>query len=266
MKNTQLSVADGIATLTLSRPERKNALSNAMRIDIEEALAQLRADDQVRALVLTGAGGDFCSGGDLSSFGDGDKRADGMGRERMRALHRAFSALADFDRPVIAAVDGVAYGAGFSLALAADLVIASDRARFCLSFSRVGLVPDLGALYTLPRIVGMQRTRELAYSAREVRADEARELGIVLEVHKQEDLLPRAVQLAAAVAAASPVAFSMTKQLLKSSFDLERDTFLEAEANAQAVAFTTEYLKEAAGRFMRREPARFQWPARDADR
>src|SRR6516225_9160641 len=110
MENLQLSVADGIATLTLSRPERKNALSTAMRIDLEDALAQLRANPDVRALVLTGAGGDFCSGGDLSSFG-GDKRADGAGRAAMRALHRVFSELADFDRPVIAAVDGVAYGA-----------------------------------------------------------------------------------------------------------------------------------------------------------
>lgn len=259
MEDIRLNIEAGVATITLNRPERKNALSAAMKAELRDALEQLCTDPQVRALVLTGAGGDFCSGGDLSAIrnaGEGD------GRANMRELHRIWTALADFDRPVVAAIDGVAYGAGFSLALAADLVIASERARFCFSFARVGLVPDLGAIHTLPRVVGMQRARELLYSARELQAAEARELGFVLEVLPAERLAARAQELAAALAGSSPTAFSMTKQLLARTFELDRGALLEAEANAQTLCFGTEYVKEAAGRFLRREAPRLQWPAR----
>ncbi len=258
LETIELSVVEGIAMLTLSRPGRLNAVTRAMRDELEHALDVLRRDPGVRALVLTGAGGNFCSGADLGGASGGVEGAEILAS--MRTWHRALRAVADFDRPVVAAVDGVAFGMGFPLALAADILIASDRARFCVSFARIGLVPDLGLLYMLPRIVGMQRARELVYSAREFGATEAQDLGIALEVHIPEALLLRAMQIAAALAESSPTAFSMTKRLLSSSFDLGRDAFLDAEANAQAVAFNTTYLKESAARFMRHEPARLQWP------
>ena len=258
MTSIQTAIADGVATLTLARPQLKNALNAQMGEELGEALASLRRDPDVRALVLTGAGGDFCSGGDISNMQGA--RGSEAAQARMSELHRVYDALLEFDRPVIATVDGVAFGAGFSLALAADFVLASQRARFCLSFARVGLLPDLGALHMLPRLIGMQRTKELVYSARELPAQEAVALGLVLEVLPAPALQARALEIAAAMAQVSPFAFAKTKQLLARSFETDRRALLGAEASAQAIALESDYTKEAVGRFMRREPARFQWP------
>ena len=256
-------VLEGVATLTLSQPGRKNALNQQMQVELDAALQALRADPAVRALVITGAGEDFCSGGDISAI---EQRLDNgaeAGRARMLEQHRTFQRLLAFDRPVIAAVDGVAFGAGFSFALAADLVIASTRARFCLSFARVGLVPDLGVLHTLPRMIGLQRTRDLIYSARELSAEEAQSFGLVLEVLPPAALQARAQAIAQAMAQASPGAFSATKALLARSFELDRGALMEAEANAQGIAFSSDYVKKAMGRFLRREAPRFRWPRSD---
>ena len=258
MTSIQTAIADGVATLTLARPQLKNALNAQMGDELGEALAALRRNPEVRALVLTGAGGDFCSGGDISNMQG--SRGSEAAQARMGELHRVYDALLEFDKPVIAAVDGVAFGAGFSLALAADFILASQRARFCLSFARVGLLPDLGALHMLPRLIGLQRTRELVYSARELPAPEALGLGLVLEVLPAHALHERALEMATALAQASPFAFARTKQLLARTFETDRRTLLGAEASAQAIALESDYTKDAVGRFMRREPARFQWP------
>jgi 2-(1,2-epoxy-1,2-dihydrophenyl)acetyl-CoA isomerase len=138
---------------------------------------------------------------------------------------------------VIAAVDGAAYGAGFSIALAADFVLATPRARFCMPFLKLGLVPDCGATHTLPRVVGPQRARELMLSAREVQAPEALRLGICMELHEPEHLLPRALELAASFAEASPLAVSLVKRHTEDAGALDRA--LDQEANAQALAFGT---------------------------
>ncbi|WDS36927.1 enoyl-CoA hydratase/isomerase family protein [Pseudoxanthomonas sp.] len=260
MTHVETSVEDGIATLSLSNPGRKNALSPIMRMELDQTLDRLGQDPQVRALMLVGAGTDFCSGGDISAMSSmADSDAERF-RARMLDQHRTYRKLLEFDRPVIAAVDGVAFGAGFSLAMAADLVIASTRARFCLSFAKVGLVPDLGILYTLPRLIGMARARELIYSARELDAAQARDLGLVLEVTGAQDLMSRATQYARSMAGTSPVAFSLTKMLLARSYEMDLGTLLHAEASAQGIAFTSAHAQEAIGRFMRREPGQFQWP------
>ncbi|MDD2743802.1 MAG: enoyl-CoA hydratase/isomerase family protein, partial [Rhodocyclaceae bacterium] len=235
-----------------------------MQAELDETLHLLRCDAQVRALVLTGADVDFCSGGDISAIEKRQNSGPEAGRARMLEQHRTYQALQDFDRPVVAAVDGVAFGAGFSLAMAADIVIASDRARFCLSFARVGLIPDLGLLHSLPRMIGLQRARELIYSAREFRATEAKSLGLVLEVTRPEGLLARAQLIAGALAQTSPTAFSMTKALLARSFDMDRNALMEAEASAQGIAFESDYLKESISRFMKREPTRFCWPEQES--
>ena len=138
-----------------------------MRAGLARASPQIEGDRAVRAVVLTGSGGAFCAGGDLRGIRSAELDNDGW-RERMKNAHAWLARLLSLDRAVVAAVDGPAFGAGFSLALAADFVVASPRARFCLSFMRLGLVPDFGALHTLPRIVGVQRAKELMLSAREV--------------------------------------------------------------------------------------------------
>ncbi|MCX5543808.1 enoyl-CoA hydratase/isomerase family protein [Paraburkholderia sp. CNPSo 3076] len=257
------TIENGVATLTLDNAERKNALSAAALAAFADAIEALRRDDTVRALILTGAGSDFCSGGDVSAMqGPADTAAV---RRRMIESQRPCAALATFDKPVIAAVDGVAYGAGFSIALMADFIVASERARFCLAFARMGLVPDLGALHTLPRIIGTQRTRDLVYSARELAAHEAQALGIVLEVVPGDALYARAYDLALAMSAQSPHAFAMTKRLLAQTFERDFGALLDAEASAQAIALTSPYLREAAARFARKETPLFRWPRNDRD-
>ncbi|MGE8068666.1 enoyl-CoA hydratase/isomerase family protein [Pseudomonas sp. NPDC089569] len=254
----ELSIDDGLATLTLNRPERKNALNAQMFAELLDALNGLRRNPEVKALLLTGAGSDFCSGGDVGNIG-GNVEATSV-RTSMVEYGRVLSALADFDRPVVAAVDGVAYGAGFSLVLAADVVIVSERARFCMAFARVGLGPDLGASFTLPRIVGLQRAKELIYSAREVRAQEAVTLGIALQACPQADFLNRAEELARSMANMSTTAFGMTKRLLARALESDLATQLDAEATAQALLLTSTYTRDASARFARKQAPLYQWP------
>lgn len=259
METVRYEVAGGVATLTLNRPAQRNAIDLQMRLEIGQCIEALRRDREVRALVITGAGGSFCAGGDLR--GIQSAQLDGAGwRERMKDAHAWVGALLALDRPVIAAVDGPAFGAGFSLALAADFVVASPRARFCLSFMKLGLVPDFGALYTLPRIVGVQRAKELMLSAREVGADEAQRLGIVGEVADAAQVLPRAQAIAASFTGASPLAVSLVKRALAAAPAASLDTMLDFEADAQALCFGSSGHREAVARFLDKQPGGFSWP------
>ena len=252
-----VEIEEGIATLTFNRPEAKNALNGEMRVELLEAVQRIRADRDVRAVVLRGAGNDFCSGGDVRGMSVTSAEA---GRNRIDDLHGWVSTLIDLDRPVIAAVDGVCYGAGFSFALAADFVIASTRARFCMPFMRVGLVPDCGAFYTLPRVVGLARAKDLVFTAREISAAQAKEMGAVLEVVEPETLRARAAQIAASLAAASPIAFGLAKRALNQSLGSDLRTMLEIEAAAQGIAFTTGFHHEAVKRFREKADPLFKWP------
>ena len=256
---TRFDVADQVATLTLDSPHNRNALGTVMKAEMEEAVRTVQRDRSIRALVIIGAGGTFCAGGDLRNIASAQLDSAGW-RQRMQDLHVLVLALLTLDRPVIAAVDGAAYGAGFSLALTADFVIATPRARFCMSFMRVGLAPDFGALYTLPRIVGAQRAKELMLSAREVGADEALRLGIAMELQPPEALAARAQALARSFVGASPTAISVVKRALAAG-GTDLATMLDLEAAGQAVAFGTEDHRSAVARFLAKEAPAFQWPA-----
>lgn len=254
----------GVALITLNRPQAKNALDPATTDALVAHLRALRDDDTVRAVVLTGAGGDFCAGGDvkaMASSGNGGSRSPEQRRAGMARYRDLATAMAGLDKPVVAAVDGVAFGAGLSLALWADLVLVSDRARLAMVFHRIGLVPDVGAWYTLPRVVGLQRAKELIYSAREFGAQEALRMDLALEVHPPEALLPRALEIAHSFEGASATAMSLSKQALQASLQTDLNTMLDMEATAQAVAGGSEYARESVRRFAAREPAQFRWPA-----
>lgn len=262
MTALQCSIADSVATLTMNRPEAKNALGAAMKEAFAERIPALAADASVRAVIITGAGGAFCAGGDLRGMEEVREQMSTEGwRDRMREIQPWLRQLIEFDKPLIAAVDGPAFGAGFSLALAADFVIASPRARFCLSFMRVGLIPDFAAMYTLPRVVGVQRAKELMLSAREVAADEALRLGIAMEVVPQEQLLERAQQLARSFVAASPLAVSLVKAEVGMALASDLRTLLASEADHQALCFTTASHRDAVRRFLLKQPAAFRFPA-----
>lgn len=251
-----------VAVVTLDRPAARNALDEVMRRELPQLLQQLREDEAVRALVLHGAGGHFCAGGDLRAM-SATPRTAWQSRQRIHDLHEWLPAWVNLEKPVIAAVDGAAFGGGFSLALLADFVLATPRARFCQVFARIGLVPDLAAMYLLPRIVGLQRAKELMFSARVLPADEAKALGIVYALHEPEALLPQALALAQRFTQASPLAIGLTKNILNQSFQLDQRALAELESYAQGLCMDSDYHRDAVRRFLAREPLAF--PGLDAE-
>ena len=242
--------------IRINRPERRNAFDLEVRAGLAKAIFEARDDDNVRAVVITGTNGVFCAGGDLKSLSEA-KRPVFKDRDRIRRLHTWFRELINLEKPVIAAVDGPAFGAGFNLALACDFVIATPRARFCAVFGRIGLVPDLGGFFLLPRIVGLQRAKDLVFSAREVEVDEAKSLGIVMQVVSPEELERSALALAARYHDASTEALGIAKNILNRSFELDYETLAEFEANAQALSLHTQYHDEAVANFLEKRPLKF---------
>ena len=258
----QVTTAGGICTLTMNRPEARNALNDEMRTAFAEVVPRLASDDAIRAVILTGAGGAFSAGGDIRAMlaARGKATAE-AGRRQMQDMHAWMRQLIELDKPLIAAVDGPAFGAGFSLALMADFVLVSPRARFCMAFAKIGLVPDFGAMYTLPRVVGVQRAKELMLSARELDADEALRLGIAMEIVPTEALMARAHALAASFVGASPLAVSLVKREVGRALATDLRTALNNEADHQALCSQSAYHGEAVQRFLDKKPAAFAYAA-----
>lgn len=256
-----LDVHDSVATLTFNRPEARNALGGALRDEFGDAVAELaaRAGKDVKAVILTGAGKSFCAGGDINALREMSEQGPDAMRARMQASHEILSAWLDLPVPTIAAVNGAAAGAGFSLAIACDFVIAARSARFVMSFGRIGLVPDWGAMYLLPRIVGLQRAKDLVFTARTLDAEAALDCGLVLEVAGDEVLMDRARAFAAKFAGASPEAIGIAKRIMHAAFETDRASALDAEANAQAAANATGYHRDAVARFLAKTPLAFDW-------
>ena len=255
-------VTDEIATITLNRPDAKNALSNEMRIDLDRALDECaeRAGDDIKVVILTGAGGAFCAGGDVKGMGERSKDPI-ANRTRMRGSHDTMYKLAHLELPVIALVDGPAAGAGANIALSADFVLATPRGFFMQAFGRIGLVPDWGGFYVLPRMVGLQKAKELVFTARRVYADEAKELGMVYDIVGQESAMEEAREFAGRFRNASTSAIGIAKNILNQSYNLDHRTLIELEASAQSIARMSGFHKEAVRRFRDKEPSLFDWEA-----
>lgn len=260
MSSIQLSITDGVAELTLNRPHRRNAIDRAVREGLDAAVRQLQADASVRALILRGEGGHFCSGGDIAAVNDDQDAA--SKRRRLIDAQRAIAGLLTLECPVITVAEGAVYGAGLGLAACGDIILATPDSRFACSFLRIGLVPDFGVFYTLPRIVGMQRAKEMVFSAREFNAAEAQAMGLVMEIHPAQDVLARAREMAAAFTQLSPTAMSLAKRALNRSLESDLQTMLAVEADAQGIAFSTDEAKDALQRFLSKQPPRYAWPAR----
>jgi 2-(1,2-epoxy-1,2-dihydrophenyl)acetyl-CoA isomerase len=253
----------GVVTLTMNEPASRNALSDAMREGLSSAINDLTVDPDVQAVILTGSGGVFCAGGDLKKMLANHKAGLVSGAEdilpRMKHLHGWIKLLRDLPVPVIVAVDGPAYGAGLGIALTGDIILASDRASFNASFCKVGAVPDGNLFYSLPRMVGLQRAREMFYTGRTVDAEEAQRIGICMEVLAPDDLLPRAQEMARMMCETSRTAFAMTKTISGRSLDLDSEALLQLEAQAQSVCLVSEYHKDAIDRFTNKKPPRFDF-------
>lgn len=230
-------VNEGVATLTLNRPEVMNALTFEVYAQLRDLFAELRRDDNVRAVILTGAGDNFCSGGDVHEIiGELLKRNMQEHLEFTRMTGAVVENMRRLDKPIIAALNGMTAGAGSVLALASDLRIASDRARFAFLFTKVGLTgADMGAGYLLPKIVGLGRAFELLLLGDTIDAATAERYGLVNRVVPPPDLLPTAQQIAARLASGPTLAVSMTKHMLNHELNMDLASAIEAEAQAQAL-------------------------------
>lgn len=245
--------------LTLDRPERKNAVPFEGWEDLRVAFEDFEGSGQ-RVLVVTGAGGDFCSGADMDP-----SRIDALHtvedrHRRMKIVAETAMALHRLTKPTIAAVDGVAVGAGLNLALGCDVVVATDRARFAEIFVRRGLTLDFGGSWLLPRIVGMQRAKELALSGRMIPAEEAARIGLVGEVVPVDRLEERVAEMAEGFLSGAPLAQMFVKQTLNASFQMSLADALSWEGEAQSVCLGSEDAAEGVRSFVeKRHP---EWKGR----
>src|SRR5262252_452076 len=235
-------VKDGIATLTLNRPDRLNALGGSLRDDLHDAVTRSAADPDVRVMVITGAGKGFCSGGDVKAMGEAKagQRERPLIEKIAPGRDRTLLAMREAPQPIIAAVNGAAAGAGMNLALGCDIRIASTVAKFSQAFVKRGLHPDWGGTYFLPRVVGMARAAELIFTGEVIDAAEALRLGIVSRVVAPEELLPTAYELARRIAAGPPVAIRLAKRSIDANSELDLRAALQVETMAQNICFETE--------------------------
>lgn len=257
---------DRVTTVTLNRPDSFNALTGEMSDEVCRALAGARTDDRVGAVVITGAGRAFCSGQDLRSIepeaSDGD--VGDFVRNHLRLhFNRLILDIRRLPKPVLGSINGVAAGAGMSLALACDLRVGSDQASFMQAFSRVGLVPDAGSTYLLAALVGTARALELAWTARRVGADEALALGLLNRKVAADELLRETHDFASTLAHGPALAIGMTKEAILESAGRGLAAALDHEAELQAQCIATDDFREGVAAFLeKREPRFGQSPAR----
>ena len=248
----------GVVTVTMNRPERKNAATGTMWRELLATFEDAAADRGDRVLVLTGAGDAFCSGADLSDPGDVAGRPGDPSLLQMRALGDVALRLHRFPKPTIAKVGGIAAGAGLNMALGCDLVVASESARFSQIFAKRGLSIDFGASWLLPRLIGLHRAKELAFFADILDSSEAAELGLVNRVVPDDQLDAFVEEWARRLAEGPTLALSLTKSMLNASFGLSMEQAVEDEARSQSLNFTTQDTREALRAFTEKRAPRFE--------
>ncbi len=240
---------DGVVTVTMNRPERKNAANGRMLTELREIFTEIEDNQDDRVMILTGAGGAFCSGADLGDKEGPTNDPSRSGLSRMRRLGDVALALHHITKPTIAKVDGVAVGAGFSLALGCDLVVCTELARLSMIFSKRGLSLDNGASWLLPRLIGMARAKEVALFGDMWSAEEALAIGLVNRVLPVDQIDSFVADWARRLADGPPVALSMTKSLLHASANASMEQAVEDEARCQALNFSTTDTNEALAAF-----------------
>jgi 2-(1,2-epoxy-1,2-dihydrophenyl)acetyl-CoA isomerase len=251
------AAADGVATLTMNRPPVLNALDDSLLAGLREGLARAKSDDAVRALLLTGAGRGFCAGADLAA-GLQQAGPRDVAQSLRERYHPIVLAMRQLPKPIVAAVNGAAAGAGMSLALACDIVLAGESATFLQAFTRIGLVPDCGSTWFLPRMVGDVRARALVMLADKIGAADALRYGLVWQVHPDDRLAAEARAVVERLARMPTRALALVKQALAASSGNGFAEQLEVEAQAQAQAIATEDHREGVAAFLAKRPAQFK--------
>jgi enoyl-CoA hydratase/carnithine racemase len=263
LTDSRFELTGGVARFTMNRPQALNALSVPMREDFRRMLDFVEGNDAVGALIIAGEGRAFCAGGDVKRMQSYQDVPGIVARDQIRNLHTWLERLHGLDCPVIAAVNGLAYGGGFALALVTDFVMASTSARFSAVFGRLGLIPDMALLHTLPRAVGSQKAKELMYTARSIDVDEAQALGLVLSIHAPQELDAAVDEFAARLAKGSKAAMGLTKRLVNRSLESDYRTMASMEADGQTLMFDTDFHRDAVKRFVAKEPSVFNWDEMD---
>lgn len=249
-------VRDTVAILTLNRPEKRNAINDALRADLMEAIERVERDPDVRAVILTATGKGFCAGGDIAGMRDRLDAPAGRvainGWQRQRRTHHLITLLHGITKPTIAAVNGAAAGLGCDLALCCDFVIGSRDATFVMSYVLRGLIPDGGGMYFLPRRVGLARAKQLIFSGRKLTAEEALAINMIEQVSEPEALLDDALEMAAAMTVGSPDAVALAKSIMDQGFESSVEEVFALGSQAQAICYTTDSHRDAVAAFLDR--------------
>lgn len=246
---------NNVALITLNRPDQFNAINRKLALEIKQVLELAKQDEQVRVLVITGAGKAFCAGGDLTwllSCENMDQK-----REVLDLAGHIMTAMDKFPKPILAAVNGVAAGAGTAVALSCDIIMASEKAKFAPNFVNIGAVPDSGASWLLPRQVGYHKAAELMFTGRLIEAREALQLGLFNQLTPPEKLLPTTLKLAAQLAQGPQRAIQSIKKMLKMSAQNTLEAQLEVEASLQIMALYGSELNEGIQAFLQNRKPRF---------
>jgi enoyl-CoA hydratase/carnithine racemase len=256
METIEVTRSGGVVTITLNRPQVKNALNGQMWIELRDTFTAIRDSDDDRAVVITGANGEFCSGADLSGRADGPPPRHGLAN--MRIVSDVALLLHRLPQPTIAKVNGVAVGAGCNMAFGCDLIVASETARFSQIFVRRGLSVDYGGTWLLPRLVGLHRAKQLALLGDILSATEAQAMGLVNAVVPTGEIDAFVDNWATRLAAGPPIAMAQTKKMLNESMSMSMHDALEAEAAAQTVNFGTQDTTEAMAAFLQKRAPSFK--------
>lgn len=252
-----LEKQDGVATITLNRPEKLNAICPELIDDMLQAIDEVGKDDEVRAVLLTGAGRAFCAGGDIGELLARTEKPMELLTDSTNGA-RIISGMRDMPKPWIAAVNGPAVGAGCNLALGCDIIIAAQKASFSLAFMNLGLHPDTGGVYLLSRLVGTARACELIFTGKMIDAAEAERIGLINQVVPEDQLQETARNLALSLAHGPSRAIGMAKSSIYQAATMDMAAILEAEARAISLCITTEDAREGIGAFLEKRKPRFK--------
>jgi 2-(1,2-epoxy-1,2-dihydrophenyl)acetyl-CoA isomerase len=249
----------GTLVITLNRPDKLNAFDDALSFELVDALKQAEKDKQVRCILLTGAGRGFCAGQDLQSrsIAQNDGESPHLGESIRNRYLPIIHKLRTLEKPIVCAINGVAAGAGASVAFACDYRLASEQASFIQAFIKVGLIPDSGACFLLPRLIGLGRAMDLMMTGRKVEAQEALEIGLVSELCAPEQLMERAMQVATQFSHGPTKAFGLLKRATNQAMNVDLETYLHYEADLQEVAGWTQDYQEGVSAFMEKRPPAF---------
>lgn len=248
-----------IGIITLNRPEVRNAFNMSMINNWHMTLEQVKDDPEVRVLIITGAGKAFCAGGDLNEIQENVTKSPIERKDYLwKGIHKIALTLLEIDKPVIAAMNGPAYGAGLDMALLCDIRLASANAQFSESYVKIGLVPGNGGTYLLPKLIGMAKAMELFFTADVIDAEEAKRIGLVNEVYSAEDLLEQAIKMAEKIADGPPIQLGMIKRQLLQSMNGSLKEHLDFASSNMALVMETEDRREAFNAFLEKRKPQFK--------